>query len=90
MFEGRKTAAQRSYSRQSKYDLASRYLFISRDSRRASSGSEFEARTIGTGGGNCSTSCMGESGSVSESGVRSPVDGSEVASSAALLRSFLA
>lgn len=38
---GRKTAAQRSNSRQSKKDLASRYLLSSLASRAASSGSLF-------------------------------------------------
>ena len=46
MLGGRKTAAQRSYSRQSNSDLASRYLDSSRVSRSASCASRLGVRTI--------------------------------------------
>jgi hypothetical protein len=76
---GRKTAAHRSYSRQSKSDLARRYWFISFASRAASSGSTFPVTTIGGcpfGG----TSVIWES---SDSDISS-LDGIDVRSSAAL------
>ena len=78
---GRKTAAQRSYSRQSKYVFARRYLCASRASRRSS------VASLGTGlgvwGGRASD--MGESTSVSEPlSLSSSEAGSELSSSAAL------
>ena len=65
--DGRKTAAQRSNSLQSKKDFARRYLCISLASIRASSGSEFSETTIGNTLEDCLTSSMGESTSVSPS-----------------------
>lgn len=82
--EGRKTAAQRSYSRQSKYDLARRYFENSWDSRRASSGSGLEEKTEG-GGPDGSASCIGESGSVLKDPVSEGGSGKEIESSAALI-----
>ncbi|RMZ68302.1 hypothetical protein GMOD_00004524 [Pyrenophora seminiperda CCB06] len=60
---GRKTAAHRSYSRQSKYVLARRNLYASRASSRASVASL--GMRFGVCGGACASD-MGESTSVSE------------------------
>jgi hypothetical protein len=89
MAEGRKTAAQRSNSRQSKNDFARRYLWVSRASRAASRGSGFCDMTMGTWGRRLgSTFSMGESTSSSEVGVRSSWGGREESISAALVIHF--
>ena len=87
---GRNTAAQRSYSRQSKYDLASRYLEYSWASRRASSGSGLQEKVGGSKVG-ASASRMGESGSVEKDGLLEVGFGRDTESSAALgiVRHFL-
>ena len=71
---GRNTAAQRSYSRQSKRDLAKRYLLSSLASRIASSGSLFAA--------NIGEACPGSAGLMFSSS--SSISGSALSSSAAL------
>jgi hypothetical protein len=76
---GRKMAAQRSYSRQSKYVFASRYLCASRASNRSSAASL--GMVFGVCGGRASD--MGESTSVSESS--SSEEGRELSNSAALV-----
>jgi hypothetical protein len=83
--EGKKTAAQRSNSRQSKNDFASRYLWVSRASRAVSMGSGFWDIT-GLIEEGISVLDMGESRSASEVGVRSSGVGREERSSAALER----
>lgn len=83
---GTKIAAHRSYSRQSKYDFARRYLDTSSASRRASSGSGLGVNTTGTTTlFNRSSSAIWESSSVrSEFGLCSVVEGNEASNSAAL------
>ena len=68
MVDGRKTAAQRSNSRQSKYDLASRYFDLSLASSLVSLGLNLVDRTGRIDGIGCSASCMCESRSRSVSG----------------------
>ena len=82
--EGMKMAAQRSYSRQSKYDFASRYFGNSSASRRASSGSRLEESIEDIDGGR-STSCIWESGSELKEVEVERGSGSELESSAALI-----
>ena len=82
--DGMKTAAQRSNSRQSKYDFANRYFDNSCASRRASSGSGLEERKVGMDEDE-STSSIWESGSELKDVEAETVSGSEVESSAALI-----
>lgn len=84
--DGMKTAAQRSYSRQSKYDFANRYFGNSCASRRASSRLGLEESDIGSDGGR-STSCIRESGSELKEVEVERGSGSELESSAALIAS---
>lgn len=67
-FDGRKTVAQWSYSRQSKYDLASKYLDLSLASSTASLRLGLVVEIGGIDGIGSSASCIGESGSISKSG----------------------
>lgn len=82
--DGRKTAAQRSNSLQSKKDFAKRYLCISFASIRASSGSEFAEMMTGNVLEDCSASSIGESMSVSPSESSRRVDRDEDISAALL------
>jgi len=81
--EGKKIAAHLSYSRQSKYDLANKYLENSSASNLVSSGSELLDGKI-AGGGDGSTPCICESVSVPNDEELETVVGMEMASSAAL------